>query len=115
MSVKLTTATDTTLYFEVTSTSRPDETHNVYFDVHDGWMCSCEHHFFRKVECKHIQACKDWLTENRNHTIIGVGCHKITIYNENMLIYATNMSTFNEIIKGGTRLCNYPIKMKSKI
>ena len=113
MSIKLVSATDETLTFEVTSSSR-NQVHEVYFDTDNGWVCSCEHHYYRKAECKHIKACKEWLMNNHNFTVVGISCYGILEYDNEMIITAQNMGTYNEIKNRRMEECNFQQEMKLK-
>ena len=57
--VTLVGGTDETLFFEVKSSSR-DITHDVYFDIDNGWFCTCENYYFRKCFCKHMKMARDY-------------------------------------------------------
>ena len=61
--VSIIDSTDTTIHFEVTSQSRPDIIHDVYFDIHNGYYCSCEQYHYRKVECKHMRLVKEYMNQ----------------------------------------------------
>lgn len=95
--IKLICATDETLEFEITSSTR-DSTHSVYWDKDDGWLCTCEHSYYRKVECKHIQACKEYL-QNLNFTIVGITVKTVLVYNTAAINHVINMGTFYDIKK----------------
>ena len=114
MSVKLVDATDETLTFEISSSSR-DQTHDVYFDIDNGWVCTCENHYYRKVECKHIRACKEWLMENHNFTVVGISYYGIVEYDTEMIMFANNMPTFYDIKNGRIEQCVYQQEMKLKV
>ena len=58
-------STDEMIHFEVRSSSR-DIVHDVYFDLDHGYYCSCENYHFRKVECKHMQAVKEYMKQLNN-------------------------------------------------
>lgn len=112
MSVKLVDATDETLTFEISSSSR-DQTHDVYFDIDNGWVCTCEHHYYRKAECKHIRACKDFLNQ-ANYTIVGISYYGICEYDDDMVLIAQNMGTFHDIKNGRLGECNFQQEVKLK-
>lgn len=114
MSIKLESANDETLTFSVSSHSRP-ETHNVYFDIDNGWVCTCEHHYYRKAECKHIQACKDFLSQPKNYTIVGISYYGILEYDSNMVRIAQNMGTFHDIKNRRIKECNFQQEVKLKV
>ena len=61
--VRIVDSTDELIHFEVRSESRPDEIHDVYFDRDHGYFCSCENYHFRKVECKHMRAVKEYMNQ----------------------------------------------------
>ena len=61
--VRIVESTDEMIHFEVRSESRPDEIHDVYFDIDHGYYCSCENYHFRKVECKHMRAVKEYMNQ----------------------------------------------------
>lgn len=115
MSVKLVNATDETLTFSVSSHSRPED-HYVDIDIDNGWMCTCEHHYYRKVECKHMREVKDYLQKTHNYTIVGIGCHHILELTPNVINHLINMGTYNEIKQWRQSKClNSPQEMKLKI
>ena len=47
-------STDETLCFEVRSSTR-NITHDVSFDIDNGWACTCEQYYYRKKPCKHMR------------------------------------------------------------
>ena len=59
--VILVDSTDEMLHFEVRSSSRPDEVHDVYFDVDHGMVCTCEQYYYRKKPCKHMTQVKEYM------------------------------------------------------
>ena len=95
--IKLVMATDETLEFEITSSTR-DSTHSVYWDKDNGWVCTCEHCFYRKVECKHITAVKEYL-QSLPFTIVGVTVNRVLIYNKAAINHVTHMACFYTIKK----------------
>ena len=103
---KLIAATDETLTFSVSSHSRP-ENHYVDFDIDNGWVCTCEQYYYRKLECKHIQECKDFLLQERDYSIVGVGYHHIIRLTPNAIRHIVNMGTFNEIKQWRQKECKY--------
>lgn len=52
-------STDETLVFEVKSSSR-NTTHDVYFDINNGWACTCEQYYYRKQPCKHMRQAQEY-------------------------------------------------------
>ena len=59
--VWISTANDETIVFTVQSSSRKKgETHDVYFDVDNGWVCTCEQFYYRKKYCKHMKMAKEY-------------------------------------------------------
>lgn len=95
--VKLGNVTDELIYFKVESKSRP-ETHDVYFHMENGWVCTCEHHYFRKVECKHIRECKKWLSKDKGYTIVGITAYGVLEYDSELINYIINKKIYNEIL-----------------
>ena len=57
--IHLTESTDETLTFEVKSESR-NEIHNVYFDINNGWLCTCEQYYYRHKPCKHMRQAQEY-------------------------------------------------------
>ena len=57
--VRLVECSDECLFFEVRSASR-DLVHCVYFDLDNGWFCSCEDFMFRRRFCKHMGLCLEY-------------------------------------------------------
>ena len=53
------TSTDETLVFEVRSKSR-NITHDVYFDIDNGWVCTCEQYYYRRKPCKHMKLAQEY-------------------------------------------------------
>ena len=111
--IKLICATDESIEFEITSSSR-DTTHNVYWDVNNGWVCTCEHCHYRKVECKHIQACKDYLT-GTPFTIVGVTVRKVLVYNAAAINHVINMGTFYEIKRQKEEVKKWKYQQEQKL
>ena len=64
--VSIVDSTDMLIHFEVRSETRPDIIHDVYFDLDHGYYCSCEQYQFRKVECKHMRAVKEYMNQLNN-------------------------------------------------
>lgn len=64
--VSIIESTDMLIHFEVRSESRPDEVHDVYFDLEHGYYCSCEQYHYRKVECKHMRLVKEYMNQLNN-------------------------------------------------
>lgn len=59
--VYLKESSDETLIFEVRSDSRKrGETHDVYFDKDNGWVCTCEDYYYRRRFCKHMRMAQDY-------------------------------------------------------
>ena len=115
MSVKLITATDETLTFSVSSHSRP-ENHYVDLDIDNGYMCTCEHHYYRKVECKHIREVKEYLQTPHNYTIVGISYYKVLELTPEITNHLINMGTYNEIKEWRQSKClNSQQEMKLKI
>lgn len=115
--ITLTAATDESLEFEITSSTR-DSTHNVYWDKDNGWICTCEHCYYRKVECKHIAAVKEYL-QSLPFTIVGVTVNRALVYNKHAINHVTHMGVFYEIKKQKQEkeliLCKHQEEMKLKI
>lgn len=51
---------DQGIIFQTSSGSSPDW-HTIGYDPYDGWCCTCEHYYYRKKFCKHMQACIDYV------------------------------------------------------
>lgn len=98
MTIYLRSVSDELIYFEVESKSRP-ETHDVYFHMDNGWVCTCEHYFFRKVLCKHIKECKDWLKKDKGYTIVGITYYGVLEYNDDLINYIVNLGVYDDLIK----------------
>lgn len=52
-------STDETLVFEVMSSSRKTS-HDVYFDIDNGWVCTCEQYYYRRKPCKHMKQAQEY-------------------------------------------------------
>lgn len=114
MSVKLVTATDETLTFSVSSHSRP-ENHYVDIDIDNGWFCTCEQYYYRKVECKHMKEVKEFLQSTHNYTIVGVSYYQVIEYTPKLLNHLIHMGTYNEIKEWRQKECKYQQELKLKV
>ena len=64
MNVTIKTQTQEYITFDVESESRNGLNHEVVFNRVTGeFSCRCEDFFYRKRECKHIRACKNFINE----------------------------------------------------
>lgn len=98
--VVLVNADDFGLWFRVSSSSRCGEGHEVFFDWDCGWLCTCEHHFFRKVECKHIRSCKEWLFSDKGFSVVGVSAYGVLVYSDDVVECVVGMGCYYDLIKG---------------
>lgn len=111
--ITLKETTDETLEFEITSSTR-DSTHSVYWDKDNGWVCTCEHCYYRKVECKHIRACKDYLL-HLPFTIVGVTVRRVLVYNHAAINHVITMGTFYEIKRQREEAKKWKYQQKQKL
>lgn len=98
MGVVLVSSSDVGLCFLVSSSSRSGEGHDVYFDVDNGWVCTCEHHYFRKVSCKHIGACKDFLLEDKGYTVVGVSAFGVLEFSGSVLDFVVGCGCYCDML-----------------
>ena len=47
----------------------------VDYNFHKGWICDCPHHLFRKVFCKHMEACKEYVSSKGLELPVELYCH----------------------------------------
>lgn len=58
---------DEGVIFQIQSSSKSKEFHTVGYDYADGWICTCEHYYFRRKYCKHMYACAEYAKEHGIH------------------------------------------------
>lgn len=96
--VVLCSVTDELLSFRVSSSSRCGS-HDVYCHLVNGWVCTCEHYYFRKARCKHIRACMDWLLMDKGFTVVGVSAYGVCVFDDDLVGLVVGLGTFDEIRK----------------
>ena len=101
MGVVLVDSVDEGLWFRVSSSSRCGGSHDVFWHFVNGWVCTCEHYYFRKARCKHIRACEDWLLSDKGFTVVGVSAYGVVVYDVDYVRLIVSMGTYDEIRKIG--------------
>lgn len=96
LSVVLVSVSDESLWFRVSSSSRSGS-HDVFWHFVNGWVCTCEHHYFRKARCKHIRACEDWLLEDKGFTVVGVSAYGVVVFDDLLVERVVSMGVYDDI------------------
>ena len=94
MGVSLVCVDDVMLFFEVGSSSRGGVVHDVMCSLELGWVCSCEHFFFRKVECKHIRVCKEWLLRDKGFCVVGVSAFGVVCFDDVLVGFVCGLPVY---------------------
>ena len=81
MQIKEDLVDDQGFIFYVQSESDETLTYLVSLDYIDGWWCGCDDYYYRKHECKHMRAVKEYLQEK--HPKLYLKTKLLPVFGEN--------------------------------